>query len=691
MVIQPPIRGRLKKMLLAIMVVLVHACALATDVSAAQQAIDEIVVTAARRPTTAQDLSTAVSVVGREQLRDQKLVTDALSLMTGVALQQTTPGQGSAIIRGLKGSSILHLVDGLRLNNAIFRSAPTQYLALVPSTAVERIEVLRGTPASLYGSDAVGGVVQVVSRVPAFTSAEVLQRGETSLAFGTADRERSFSAALDAGNRRVASSVSLEHLRTGDRRTGGGERIRPTAYEATSGRLALGYTPDALQSWFFDVQYYEQPETPRIDELVAGYGQSEPSASEFAYAPNRRVFAHARYARADGPLGLAWRTSIAWQRIDDDRTTSDFGSTTRRFENNRSDLAGVLVTASRSTRQFSWIAGAELYNDRVSSRRREQDGAGGQLVSVASRFPDGSRVRQAALFANAERALPGDQRVLAGLRASSFRVTLPGTQINVPSSLTATDLSGDIGWIYRLNDEWQLVANAGFGFRAPNVFDLGTLGARPGNRFNVPNTDLESEHVLQGDVGLRRYSGGVRLELMVYALRYEDRITSVLTGDVTADGRAVSRSENAARSSIHGVEFGARLQLSDSATAVAALNVTRGTQEVNGVVEPADRIPPVHGRAGIEVEVNDAFGFGGWLQFAAAQERLSSRDVSDPRINPDGTPAWATMAASLHWKTAHGWQVTLALDNILDKRYRVHGSGVDAPGRNLSLRLRWTW
>ena len=343
MVIQPPIRGRLKKMLLAIMVVLVHACALATDVSAAQQAIDEIVVTAARRPTTAQDLSTAVSVVGREQLRDQKLVTDALSLMTGVALQQTTPGQGSAIIRGLKGSSILHLVDGLRLNNAIFRSAPTQYLALVPSTAVERIEVLRGTPASLYGSDAVGGVVQVVSRVPAFTSAEVLQRGETSLAFGTADRERSFSAALDAGNRRVASSVSLEHLRTGDRRTGGGERIRPTAYEATSGRLALGYTPDALQSWFFDVQYYEQPETPRIDELVAGYGQSEPSASEFAYAPNRRVFAHARYARADGPLGLAWRTSIAWQRIDDDRTTSDFGSTTRRFENNRSDLAGVLV------------------------------------------------------------------------------------------------------------------------------------------------------------------------------------------------------------------------------------------------------------------------------------------------------------------------------------------------------------
>ena len=132
-------------------------------------AIDEVLVTATRRPVTTREISTSVNVLDGESVRYRKLATDALAANVGVNLQQTTPGQGAAIIRGLKGSAILHLVDGMRLNNAIFRSAPTQYLALVPTSAVERIEVLRGTPTSLYGSDAVTGIWdrrRVVDRTP---------------------------------------------------------------------------------------------------------------------------------------------------------------------------------------------------------------------------------------------------------------------------------------------------------------------------------------------------------------------------------------------------------------------------------------------------------------------------------------------------------------------------------------------
>jgi outer membrane cobalamin receptor len=128
------------------------------DVLAEQERLDEILVTATRRTVSLAEVSSGLTLVEGAAARAQKLVTDALEAEVGVDLQQTTPGQGAAIIRGLKGSSILHLVDGMRLNNAIFRSAPTQYFALVPTGAVERIEVLRGTPASLYGSDAVGGV-----------------------------------------------------------------------------------------------------------------------------------------------------------------------------------------------------------------------------------------------------------------------------------------------------------------------------------------------------------------------------------------------------------------------------------------------------------------------------------------------------------------------------------------------------
>ena len=131
------------------------------------ETIDEIQVTATRRPVRVGDVSAALTVISSEEIDRAKLMTDALAARPGVFLQQTTPGQGAAIIRGLKGSEVLHIVDGMRLNNAIFRNAPTQYMALVAPGTVDRIEVVRGAPASLYGSDAVGGVVQALSRIPA--------------------------------------------------------------------------------------------------------------------------------------------------------------------------------------------------------------------------------------------------------------------------------------------------------------------------------------------------------------------------------------------------------------------------------------------------------------------------------------------------------------------------------------------
>jgi outer membrane cobalamin receptor len=154
--------------------------------AASDSGIDEVVVTATRRAISSEQVSSGLTVVSEEEVAAQKLITDALASNVGVFLQQTTPGQGAAIIRGLKGSSILHLVDGMRLNNAIFRSAPTQYFALVPVSAIERIELLRGTPTSLYGNDAVGGVVQAVTRVPMFDSSETQVRGDVYTAFDSA-------------------------------------------------------------------------------------------------------------------------------------------------------------------------------------------------------------------------------------------------------------------------------------------------------------------------------------------------------------------------------------------------------------------------------------------------------------------------------------------------------------------------
>jgi len=245
--------------------------------------IDEILVTAVRRAVVEEQLSVALDMLDSKDVQQHTLLTDALADATGVHLQQTTPGQGAAIVRGQKGSAVLHLVDGMRLNNAIFRSAPTQYFALVPTVAVERIEILRGTPASLYGSDAIGGVLQVITHKPKFESSSVSSRGEVFASANTAERSRVLGGTLDVGTNRLATSLSIEFADIGDRRIGGGDRIKPSGYESRAARWLVAGTPAADKSWSLDMQFLEQPNTPRVDELVAGFGQIEPSSSEFFF------------------------------------------------------------------------------------------------------------------------------------------------------------------------------------------------------------------------------------------------------------------------------------------------------------------------------------------------------------------------------------------------------------------------
>ncbi len=179
--------------------------------------------------------------------------------------------------------------------------------------------------------------------------------------------------------------------------------------------------------------------------------------------------------------------------------------------------------------------------------------------------------------------------------------------------------------------------------------------------------------------------------MMVYTLRYDDRITSVGTGDVTPEGRDIVQSVNAAESSIRGVEMGVDVRISDALSTRAVLNYTWGEQEVFGSdKEPADRIPPLNGNLVLSYDAG-AYRFENWIRFAASQERLSARDVRDSRIDPRGTPGWVVMGARLQREFATDWQLSFAADNLLDQRYRVHGSGLDAAGRNFILSARYTW
>lgn len=665
---------------------------LATSVVLATDVLDEIQVTATRRAIDTHDVSVGATIIPADTIQQKALITDALQAQVGSYVQETTPGQGAAIIRGMRGSAVLHLVDGMRLNNALFRSAPTQYFALIDPGSVDRMEVARGASASLYGSDAMGGVVQVLSRQPNIAGPDFQTHNDIDLRVESADLSQSIRTTSEFGTEKLASMINLGYRSTGNRRIGGGERIAPTAYDSYSARIATKLQVDDNRSWLLDLQATEQPNTPRIDELVPGFGETDPSSSEAEFTPNQRLFAHARHQYDEGWLATNWTLDLGWQRIVDDRTSRGFGSTARRFESNSSDLLGATLRGSRWIGSYDWVFGADWYHDTVRSSSSSVDIDSGETTIAASRFPNDSSVDQAAIYGNVRRQISTRQSLNAGVRATDIEIDIPGSVDYTASKIIHTDLSGELGWVFEFNPHINLVTNVGRGFRAPNIFDLGTLGPRPGNRFNIPTTSLEPEHVNQIDFGLKFDNDTVRGELIAWRMHYQDRIISVATGDTTIDGREIVQSRNVTESDLWGIEAGARWQPSENTALSAVVNLSRGTdKDADGKETDADRLPPVNGKLLLEQHISDGWLLESYILFAAPQNRLSARDLTDPRIDPTGTAGWGILGMRSNYEFRNGLQLGLSVDNLLDKRYRIHGSGIDARGIGFGLSLQYGW
>jgi outer membrane receptor protein involved in Fe transport len=333
-----------------------------------------------------------------------------------------------------------------------------------------------------------------------------------------------------------------------------------------------------------------------------------------------------------------------------------------------------------------------LYHDTVSSQRFEEDLTTSQTIAVQSRFPDDSTVTQAAVYANLLKQIGGRHSLSGGVRLSGVDIDLPQTPLSPATSLSLDDVSADLGWIFALSDRNQLVANVAHGFRAPNIFDLGTLGQRPGNRFNIPNPSLDSEHVTQLDAGIRRQTDRSKAELILYRLHYTDRITSVLTGMQTPDGRDIVQSRNLAEADIWGIEAAVVLELDENIVLDAMINFAHGEEtDGGGPAVPADRIPPLNGRLGLRYVPNEAWSVEPFIVFADSQTRLSPRDIRDVRIDPNGTSGWLTANLHVSWQPDERWRINAAFENLFDKQYRHHGSGIDAVGRNLTVSFEASW
>ena len=651
--------------------------------------VENVLVTASRKQQTVENLSTAVSVVTKAEILEKNitLLPDLLREEAGVYIQQTTPGQGIPIIRGLKGSENVHLIDGMRLNTAFFRNSPNQYLALVDPFMTEQIEIIRGPASVLYGGDALGGVLNVITHTPGFNGTDWQSQGELFFSYDSADEKTLSHLAIDLGNEKIATTFGLSYQDIGTRTIGGGDKVPFTNYTSRAFNNKWLFNISEDKSIKFDIQYLTQPATPRVDDLVIGFGQTEPDSSLFLFSPNQRQFVHLSYDDST-PTTLYENANyhIAWQLIKDHRIKSGFDSDDITKEQNESALFSFQSSFNKQINQgLDMVYGLDFYHDTISSaQQRISDG----ITSIRDpRFPDDSSMRHVGLFADFTKTYES-QDITFGFRYSDYDINLNSLTVE-NDSLKLDDLTWHAGWLYHLSDENKLFSNLGRGFRPPNIFDLGQVGERPGNRFNVVNTNVKPETVHTLDLGWKHFGDSWTVDFAVFYSKYKDKIASVETGELTSDGFIIVQSQNINDVALYGFESSMKHTFNGGSELKAVINYTWGEETSDNISEPADRIPPLNGFIGYKKELSDKWSINPKIIYASTQDRLSSRDVRDARINPKGTGGFVSYNLYANWDLAGNAKVRFGLENIFDKKYREHGSGLEAAGRNFHASINY--
>ena len=664
--------------------------------------LENVVITANRDRRNILEIPESVSLISSREIRERNSKTSAEALReeVGIFVQKTNHGGGSAIVRGFSSNQILLLVDGIRLNNSIYRLGNHQYLSTVDYQMLEKMEIVKGPTSTLYGSDALGGTINLITRTPKISKEKSIKI--KSLArYASADKEKIVFGEINKSNQRFAllSSFSLKNfgdLRRG--RNGGSSEIlshkliqSPTGFHGYDINNKLIFNISQKQNLIFSHQLSNQSKVPRYDKYHYN------NYKLWIYQPQHRSLGYVAYENTDlGILFDSIRMNLSLHNQTEGRQIQK-----TEFSSINKDLDKVLtrgfgLSGVKNFKKNHFVAGIEIYNDEISSKRLYLNpNTGEKIRSLRGRYPDGSNYQSLGLFIQDEIKLNNNFFIKLGLRQSinksSFDIDSVET-ISTTLNQTFDATVGAIGTVYKISKHISLIMNIAQAFRAPNLSDMTKLGQSKGNIFEVPNFNLSPEKLINKDFGLKISSPNLKLGLTSYS----SNITNILTSDTTIyEGSNTilidnelfyyKSKKNIGKAIIKGLEFDFDYNYLNDLILRANFTATYG--ENLTLSEPVGGIPPIFGLLGIRLNRGIIFS-DYYMRFAGRQDRLSSDDLDDPRIPKKGTPGWFTFnfRGGFYWNKNLILQISL--ENLFDQNYREHGSGLNAPGRNLIFSIQ---
>ena len=697
--------------------------------------IDEYVISASKYRESSMIIPYMVDVLEDNVLMESTgfSAADILEETGNILVQRTQGGGGSPILRGFEANKILLVVDGVRLNNAIYRNGHLQNSITIDNSILERTEVIFGPTSIMYGSDALGGVVHYYTKDP--------QLGVDSTTLFDAQAYMQYASAMNGitghldftvGGKKWASLTSITYKELGDIRMGGwrdptlgswGELMHyvdqvddvdstlindnpliqlNTGYSQMDILQKIRYTPSQYVDWILNMQYSTSSDIDRFDKLN-DYSGDNLKYAQYYYGPqNRFLVSLKNVLKKDNPVFTNMTTLVAFQNIDEDRYS-------RKFRNDE------LLTQQEDVMVFSlnldlvkiWGAkhklhyGAELDYNLVESEAWYENIQTGEWQAAQTRYPEGGSQTWSASAYTSYKWIMNEKLVLNlgarynyGTLYSSFdNPMLPYDEISMKHGA----LSGSMGVVYSPSDRWRLNAILSSGFRNPNVDDYGKVRAKE-DYVTVPNPDLSPEYTYNAEIGINRFiEDYIKIQLVGFYTYLDNAIVRTgyqLNGEDSlyydGDQYRITANYNAGEAYIYGASMDITANLNKNISLSGSINYTKGHNLSDDV--PLGHIPPLFGRTSLTYRksrffLDTYFVYQGWKY---TEDFSPFGEDNEGEAMEYGFPSWWTANIKVGFGAWKYLDFMLAVENLFDQFYKSYASGISAPGRNFIVTARFS-
>jgi len=657
---------------------------------------------------------------------------DMLQSAGNVFIQKSQLGGGSPMIRGFAANRILIVVDGIRMNNAIFRSGNLQNVISMDPFSVEHAEVIFGPGSVAFGSDAIGGVMSFTTFEPGFSPDDKLKvNGKVLTRWSSANNEKTGQLKLNIGTRHwsfltIAGVSDFGDLRTGSR--GPDEYLRPHYIEGIDGKDSMFVNPDPQIQKFsgysaqnimqkirfkpnekldmnYTFLYNTTSDFPRYDRLTE-YSNGVLRNAEWYYGPQKWML-HSLNIVHSGNNTIYDKAvfNVAFQNFEESRNDRKFNNAWLRTQK---ETVSVLTTNFDFSRKIkekgTLLYGLETMFNTVGSESSRLNINSEVTEPLGTRYPDGATWNTFAAYTMYTYKLNEHFNIPLGIRYSHIISKATFDTTFYPFSFTEATLNtgavnGSAGLIYRPDNNWQFTMNLTTGFRAPNIDDMGKVFESEPGSVVVPNPDLRPEYAYSAEGGITRIIGNtVRIDISGFYTLLQDALVRrdfLLNGadSIVYDGdmSRVQSIQNAAFANVYGLSANFEVKLPAGFGISGTFNWQKGEEELdNGTKAPLRHVAPIFGMGKIQYSrKNLKTEFSVMYNGRITNDRLAPSEQEKPymyALDENGNPwvpSWHTMNFRVGWSATSWLHLNAGVENILDVRYRTYSSGISAQGRNV--------